>query len=279
MIHYIEPGLSRLGRIRNLVEVDFAFNVSVNKYFVNEISGNCHNLEILNLMCCQGQPFIDDDTTAKLSQMKKLKHLNLNYACEISDAGLTHISGVKSLEKLELVGLAYDKVSEVGSLKLVKYLRNLKYLDLCGNRGIGPALLKKLGPIGLTRQTPLEINLAKTGITSDELFTVRNIGQIKFRIVKTCNVRFRYDRSSFFVGGFIPNFGLGLDYDEFDSDSDPDGDEFDYDGFDDVSDGFDDADDVNVVVDALNPFDESGNWSGEIIVEPPADYDFNFGPL
>lgn len=184
MIHYNEPGLSRLGQIRNLVEVDLAFNISVNKYFVHEISGNCQNLEILNLMCCQGKPFIDDDAMSMLKQMKKLRHLNLNYACSLTDAGLSHISGIKSLEKLELVGIAYNKITDIGCIKLVQHLANLKELDLCGNQGIRLPFLRQLEPLGLTRQVPLTINLARTDISIEEIcLAARNLGQIKLEMI------------------------------------------------------------------------------------------------
>ena len=257
MVRYTDPSLSSLGRIRNLVEVDFSLNAAVNKVMVDELATNCQSLVRLNLMCCQGKPFIDDTSMARLSVMKNLKYLNLSYTCSLTDVGLALIARISSLEELELAGIAQDRITSTGALALVVNLHKLTDLNLAGNHGIGTEILDPLDAIGLTRPTFLTVNLCKTGITIEELSEHLSLGNIFLSLQRGYNVKYRYDRATFFVGMA-----------DFDDDYDP----FAFDdgyGFDFVNDGFDEYADA---VDFDYPIEVAGNWSGEIIVQPAVSY-------
>jgi hypothetical protein len=101
MVHYDPANLSGLGRLGSLTELDLSFNAAVNKDLVEALSATCHKLSRLNLMCCQGKPFIDDVALQRLAALKELTHLNLNYLCEITDDGLMHLSQIRCVH-LEL---------------------------------------------------------------------------------------------------------------------------------------------------------------------------------
>jgi Leucine-rich repeat (LRR) protein len=252
MIHYLDNNnLSLLGRMKGLVKLDLSFNMSVNRNLIYELSSNCDSLAHLNLTCCQGEPFIDDDCLVKLVPMKNLKYLNLSYTCEITDAGLMHLSRIKSLEVLELVGIAYDRLTHVGALMLVKDLPNLTKLDLSGNRGINDFFFNQLEPLGLRRETPLEINLGKTNIPLDDISDAKCFGNIRISVRRTCQTRFRYDRATFYVGGFLPDPEI-----VFEVESEPE---------------FEDFED-EIENDGI--FGIAGNWSGEILVRHYDDEDW-----
>jgi hypothetical protein len=84
---------------------------------------------------------------------------------------------------------------------------------------------------------------------------------------KTCNVRYRYDRANLFFGVFMLDNG-DYSFDDGDNDDyyyDEDGVGFDDDDDDVVAESFDDDDGV------AEGFEVTGNWSGEIIVQPQFD--------
>ncbi len=59
--------------------------------------------------------------------------------------------------------------------------------------------------MGLRRETPLEINLGKTNIPLDDISDASCFGNIRISVRRTCQTRFRYDRATFYVGGFLPD--------------------------------------------------------------------------
>jgi hypothetical protein len=90
-------------------------------------------------------------------------------------------------------------------LMLVKDLPNLTKLDLSGNGGINDFFFNQLKPLGLRRETPLEINLGKTNIPLDDISDASCFGNIWISVRRTCQTRFRYDRATFYVEGFLSN--------------------------------------------------------------------------
>ena len=252
ILHYLDrENLNILGRMKCLVKLDLSFNSSVNRNLISELSSNCDTLTHLNLTCCQGEPFIDDDILLKLVPFKKLKYLNLSYTCEITDAGMIHLSRIKSLEVLELVGIAYDRLTHVGALMLVKDLPKLSKLDLSGNRGINEFFLTQLEPLGMKRQNELEINLGKTDIPFEDFDDPKCFGNIRISVRRTCQTRFRFDRSTFFAGGFLPDPQIF-----FEVESDPE-----FEDFEDDNENENENEDI---------FGIEGSWIGEIVVR---DYD------
>jgi hypothetical protein len=126
---------------------------------------------------------------------------------------------------------------------LVKDLPNLTKLDLSGNRGINDFFFNQLEPLGLRRETPLEINLGKTNIPLDDISDAKCFGNIRISVRRTCQTRFRYDRATFYVGGFLPDPEI-----VFEVESEPE---------------FEDFED-EIENDGI--FGIAGNWSGEILV-------------
>ena len=76
-------------------------------------------------MCCQGDPLIDDQSIGRLRALANLQHLNLNYAVGLTNIAATHLCQIKTLETLELVGIAYDQITSVGAFILVENLPKL----------------------------------------------------------------------------------------------------------------------------------------------------------
>ena len=168
------------------------------------MTSNCQGITHLNLMCCQGDPLIDDPSIGRFRSLKNLQHLNLNYAVALSDVAMTHLAQIKTLETLDLVGIAYDQITSLGAYTLVENLPKLSRLDLSGNCEINESFLTEIEPLGTIRQTPLVINLGKTDIPMEVILNPPKFGNITTSVIKTCQTRFRYDRSTFYVGGFMP---------------------------------------------------------------------------
>lgn len=195
---------SKIGKNKNLVELDLSCNVCINKYIIFDISENALNLEILNLEGCRGKPLIDDDDMILINKMKKLKHLNLNYACCLTDVGLEHISKNENLEKLELVGIAFNKITENGCIKLVENLIKLKILDLCGNVNIRNPFIKMLELVEKKRKIALSINLSGTLVNEEEINKFEKKSYIIDIVMKnTCKEYMRYDYTVNIVTDYV----------------------------------------------------------------------------
>ncbi|XP_050365693.1 uncharacterized protein LOC126784257 [Argentina anserina] len=128
---------------------------------VEEIEGLCTRLTYLNL----GHSHISDKTLRLLANArfsKTLRTLVLAHCLYITDAGVTHLQNMQSLEELDLQSCG-DHVTDIGVKKAISENRSIKKLNL---RNLNNVSDQSMVFVAENCRNLESLNISGTGVTS-----------------------------------------------------------------------------------------------------------------
>eukprot|EP01125_Pyxidicula_operculata_P022932 TRINITY_DN9694_c0_g1_i1.p1 TRINITY_DN9694_c0_g1~~TRINITY_DN9694_c0_g1_i1.p1 ORF type:complete len:628 (+),score=101.61 TRINITY_DN9694_c0_g1_i1:70-1953(+) len=173
-----DNGLSSIAPCKNLKYLNLKRCRSISDEGIKILSENHVNLIELHLKLC---PLITDISLSRtISQLLKLKKLNLSYGYFITDKGIKNLGVLKNLEYLNVS--ACKKITDQ-SLQVIGGLTSLTNLNLGWCRNITNSGIKHLS--SLTNLTKLNLSLCKQ--LTDDAFSPSN-GFISLKNLQHLNI-------------------------------------------------------------------------------------------